>query len=79
MKMIRIGSHRAWDRVERAIGRTPKGLFNMKHPGSRGLCEVTREEWEKVKDIPSVTGTRVKRNELFECWSSGVKIYANAS
>ena len=67
--IIRIGSHRAWDRVKFAIARTPKGLFNWKYPGSCGLCEVTEEEFDKVKDIPSVGKSRVKRSELMECWS----------
>lgn len=67
--IIRIASHRAWDRVKFALGFRPKGLFNMEYPGSYGLCEVSEQEWEKIKDIPSVGKSRVKRESLMQCWT----------
>lgn len=70
MKLIRIASHRSWDKVKRCLGRTPQGLFNMDHPGSYGLCDVTEEEWERIKHLPSVTLSRVKRDTLMKCWST---------
>ena len=67
--IILISSHRSWDKVERILGTRPKGLFNMKYSGSYGLCEVDEETFEKIKHIKMVSKSRVKREELMECWS----------
>jgi hypothetical protein len=66
--IIRRGSHRAHDKVASVLGYSPQGLYNMDYPGSYGLCEVTEEEFEKIKDIKMVKKTRIKREVLHECW-----------
>lgn len=66
--IIRTGSHRAREKVTRTLGRSPQSFWSMKYSGSYGLCEVTEEEFEKIKDIKMVRKTRIKREELRECW-----------
>lgn len=70
--IIRIGSHRAFDKVERVLGFRPQGLFSFKlnYPGSYGLCEVTPEQFELIKNIKMVKKSRVKREDLMECWKT---------
>ena len=70
--VIKIGSHRAWDKVKRALGKSPQGLFNFSYPGSYGLAEVTEEEFEKIKQIKMVGKSRVKREILMECWKQSI-------
>ena len=67
--IIRLGSHRAFDKVERILGYAPKGLWSMEYPGSYGLVDVSEIEFEKIKHIKMVKKSRVKREELRECWS----------
>ena len=66
--IIRIGSHRAGDKVERALGYRPKGLWSVEYPGSYGLTEISEIEFEKIKHIKMVKKSRVKKEELMECW-----------
>ena len=66
--IIRIGSHRAWDKVERVLGYRPHGLYNMEYPGSYGLCDVTEDEFSKINHIKMVKKSRVKKEELYRCW-----------
>ncbi len=67
--IIRIGSHRAWDKVKRELGYSPKSLWNAKYPGSYGLTEITEDEFSKIKDIKMISKSKIKREELSQCIS----------
>lgn len=70
--IIRLGSQRAFHKVERTLNRKIKGLWNAYYLGSYGLTEVTDQEFELIKNIKMVRKTRLKREDLIECisWKS---------
>jgi hypothetical protein len=63
---IRVGSHRAGDRVRRAVGRKLREFWSFDGPH---IQLIRPDEWEKVKTIPGVTRARIKKPESYgECW-----------
>lgn len=73
--VIRTSSHRAGDKVRRALGYDPVYLFSAKYSGSYGLQEIRDEDWDKVKDITGVTKSRQKRESLYKCWKMGLTVW----
>jgi hypothetical protein len=56
--LVRVNSHRARDKMERAIGRLPQGYFSFHAKGE--WREVTPEELKTLKDakIKGITQSR---------------------
>lgn len=68
---IRIGSHRARDRVTLAVGRKLREFWSFDGPH---ISLIQPDEWEKVKGIPGVTRARIKKPESYrECWYQNEK------
>jgi len=65
--IIRVKSHRASDKLDRAIGRHPQYFWTMKDGGC--FADVTEEEFGRIKTIKGITKARVPREELHLCWS----------
>jgi hypothetical protein len=67
--MLRTKSHRAREKMERAIGRHPQYYWTWEDGGC--FAEVTAEEYDQVREIKGITKTRVPRSELRQCidWS----------
>jgi hypothetical protein len=56
--LVRVNSHRARDKMQKAIGRLPQGYYNFHAEGE--WREVTPDELQKLKDadIKGVTQSR---------------------
>jgi len=52
--------------MEEDIGRRPQYLYSMSRPGN--WCELTTEEYARVRAIKGVRRARVNRGELLSCW-----------
>ena len=65
--ILRTRSHRARERLERAIGRHPNYYWTWEDGGC--FAEVTAEECEAVRNIKGLTKARVARESLRRCWS----------
>jgi hypothetical protein len=63
---VRINSHRAADKMDRAIGRHPQYYWTLEHGGC--FAEVTEEEFDRIRTIRGITKARVPRKELRQCW-----------
>jgi len=71
MIIAHLGSHRAFEKAHRILGDKPfRSLWSMKHPGSEGLVELSEEDFDKIKHIKMISKSRVKREELMECWGN---------
>jgi hypothetical protein len=68
--MLRTRSHRARERLDRAIGRHPDYYWTWEDGGC--FAEVTAEEYEKVKSIKGITRAKVPRENLRRCWNWSV-------
>lgn len=64
--IIRVKSHRAYDKVERILGYAPKGLYSFYFEGN--FYEVPDTSTE-VLEIKGVTKARVDESKLRECIS----------
>jgi hypothetical protein len=64
--MLRTRSHRAREKVDRAIGRHPQYYWTWEDGGC--FAEVTAKEYELVKGIKGITRTKVPRDKLRLCW-----------
>jgi hypothetical protein len=65
--ILRTKSHRAREKLDRAIGRHPQYYWTLKDGGC--FAEVTSEEFERVGKIRGITRARVPREELRQCWN----------
>ncbi len=70
LALIKIGSHRARQKLENLLGRLPSGYFDWHRQGE--WREVTPEELEKVK-IAKIRGITQSR------WTDGLRPYINWS
>lgn len=66
LALIKIGSHRARDKVQRLLGRLPQGYFDWNRQGE--WREVTPEELQKIKDAKIKGVTQSK-------WTDGLRQY----
>jgi len=65
--IVRTKSHRARERLDRAIGRHPLYYFTWTDGGC--FAEITAEEYETIKSVKGITRARVSREDLRMCWS----------
>lgn len=59
---VRIGSHRAREKMKMALGYMPQGYYSWNHPGE--WREVALEELEKLRGIKGITRSRINPEEL---------------
>ena len=64
--ILRTKSHRARERMERAIGRHPDYYWTWDDGGC--FAEVTAAEYEAVRNIKGITRAKVPRESLRRCW-----------
>jgi hypothetical protein len=65
---VRIGSHRAGDRLERALGRGLEWFYTNETGGC--LVRIDAAELPAARRVPSVTLARLK-SEPRKCWDMG--------
>lgn len=65
--VIKVNSHRAGDKLERALGHKPQYYYTWEHGGCFVL--LSKDEADQVLPITGITRSRVKRDALGKCWS----------
>lgn len=64
---VRVNSHRARDKMQRALGHMPDGYFSLHFDGE--FRNVTPGEFEKIKNVTGISRAKVNELQLLKCWS----------
>lgn len=66
--LIKCSSHRARDKMKRALNRLPQSYWSLQRESAKGLYEVPVEELEKLKGIVGITRSYWS-DDLMQTWS----------